>query len=185
MSLKLDIQKKPNTTDPRTIKRPEDIYNLEEVQEIKDAIQEHFLFIGLDRGNHVRKISLMGIGTSAGIYIDSKQIIRTALLSASEKVIFVHNHPSNKLEPSNEDKHLTNITGKLMEVFGIEMLDHIIATENGYVSMNSINTIDRNYSNDNLKFMNNAFLIEENNSLKQELETLRNNEVVEDEEEEI
>ena len=67
MSLKLDIQKKPNTTDSRQLKRPEDIYNLEEVQEIKDAIQEHFLFIGLDRGNHIRKISLIGIGTSAGI----------------------------------------------------------------------------------------------------------------------
>ena len=155
---------KPNATDLRIIRKPEDIYSLEEVQEIKDALQEHFLFIGLDRGNHIRKISLLGIGTSAGIYIDSKQLIRIALLSASEKVIFVHNHPSNRLEPSDKDMHLTNITGRLMEVFGVEMLDHIIVAENGYVSMNSINTIDRNYSNDNLKFMNNAFLIEENNS---------------------
>lgn len=184
MSLQLDIQKKPNITDSRIVRKPEDVYNLEEVQEIKDALQEHFLFIGLDRGNHIRKISLMGIGTSAGIYIDSKQLIRTALLSASEKVIFVHNHPSNQLRPSNEDKHLTNITGKLMEVFGIEMVDHIIVAECGYVSMQSINSIDKNYSNDNLKFMNNAFLIEENNSLKQELETLRNTSVEEDEDEE-
>ena len=64
MSLQVDIQKKPNKTDYRKITKPEDVYNLEEVQEIKDALQEHFLFIGLDRANHVRKISLMGIGTS-------------------------------------------------------------------------------------------------------------------------
>ena len=39
MSLEIGIQRKPNTTDLRAIKRPEDIYNLEEVQEIKEAIQ--------------------------------------------------------------------------------------------------------------------------------------------------
>ena len=38
--------------------------------------------------------------------------------------------------------------------------------------------------NANVNFMNNAFLIEENNSLKQELETLRNNGIEEDEDEE-
>lgn len=89
----------------------------------------------LDRANHVRKISLMGIGTSAGIYIDSKQLIRNALVNAFDRVIFVHNHPSNSINPSQEDKHLTDITGKLMEVFGIEMLDHIIVTEDNYASM--------------------------------------------------
>ena len=38
-------------------------------------------------------------------------------------------------------------------------------------------------TNDNLKFMNNAFLIEENNCLKKELEKLKNSNVEEDEEE--
>lgn len=174
MSLKLDIQKKPNTTDLRTIRKPEDIYNLEEVQEIKDALQEHFLFIGLDRGNHVRKISLMGIGTSAGIYIDSKQLIRNAIINAFDKVVFVHNHPSNSLEPSYEDKHLTDITGKLMEVFNIELVDHLIVTEDNFASMKQLGAINRNYSNENLNFMNKAFLIEENNNLKQKLEVLKN-----------
>ncbi len=184
MSLQVEIQKKPNKTDYRKITKPEDVYNLEEVQEIKDALQEHFLFIGLDRANHVRKISLMGIGTSAGIYIDSKQLIRNALINAFDRVIFVHNHPSNSINPSKEDKHLTDITGKLMEVFGIEMLDHIIVTEDNYASMKQLKEINREYTNDNLKFMNNAFLIEENNSLKQELEILRNTSVEEDEDEE-
>ena len=99
-------------------------------------------------------------------------------------MIFVHNHPSSSINPSKEDKHLTHITGKIMEVFGIEMLDHIIVTEDNYASMKQLKEINREYTNDNLKFMNNAFLIEENNSLKQELETLRNNVIEEDDEEE-
>ena len=50
--------------------------------------------------------------------------------------------------------------------------------------MKQLGAINRNYSNENLNFMNKAFLIEENNNLKQELETLRNNWIEEDEDEE-
>ena len=71
-----------------------------------------------------------------------------------------------------------------MEVFNIELVDHLIVTEDNFASMKQLGAINRNYSNENLKFMNNAFLIEENNNLKQELETLRNNGIEEDEDEE-
>lgn len=30
----------------RKVNKPEDVFNLKEVQEIKDAIQEHLLFLG-------------------------------------------------------------------------------------------------------------------------------------------
>ena len=182
MSLEIEIHRKPNTTDLRTIKRPEDIYNLEEVQEIKDAIQEYFIFIGLDRGNHIRKISLMGIGTSSEIQIDSKHIVRTALINACDKVVFVHNHPLNKLEPSYQDRHLTDITGKIMKVFNIELVDHLIVTENDFVSMKQLNAINKNYSNVDLESMNKAFLIEENYNLKQEIKALRNKNIEAEEE---
>ena len=36
---------------------------------------------------HIRDIRIMGIGTSQSVQIDSKQIIRTALITATEKVI--------------------------------------------------------------------------------------------------
>lgn len=116
--------------------------------------------------------------------IQKKPIIRNAIINAFDKVVFIHNHPSNSLEPSYKDKHLIDITGKLMEVFNIELVDHLIVTEDNFASMKQLGAINRNYSNENLKFMNNAFLIEENNNLKQELETLRNNDIEEDEDEE-
>ena len=106
MSLVLDIQKKECGINERKVNKPEDVFNLEEVQEIKDAIQEHFLFLGLDRVNNIRNISLLGIGTSSHIEIDVKYIVRTALVTGSDKVILVHNHPSNSLEPSFQDKEI-------------------------------------------------------------------------------
>ena len=102
-----------------------DIVNLKQVQAIRNAVKEHLLFIGLDRGNNIRNISILGIGSNCEVLVDSKDIIRTALLSCSERVVLVHNHPSNSLEPSNADIHITNITNNLLKTFYIELLDHI------------------------------------------------------------
>ena len=51
MSIELEIDKKPKKEIMKDIKvnNTNDIYDLEEVQEIKDAIQEHLIFIGLDK----------------------------------------------------------------------------------------------------------------------------------------
>ena len=126
MSIRIEIEEKPNKSDNRKVNNPREVFNLEEVQVIKNAIQEHVLFIGLDNGNNIRKIKLIGIGNSKNVIIDNKNIIRLALLTASDKVILVHNHPSNTLKPSEEDKYITKVISKLLKVFNIELVDHII-----------------------------------------------------------
>src|SRR5699024_4043409 len=98
--------------------------------------------------------------------------LRTALLTASEKVILVHNHPSNTLKASFEDKHITNVTNKFLNIFSIQLLDHIIVAENGYLSMGKENEINRDYKNDDIRFIENTFVIEENTRLKKELQNL-------------
>lgn len=150
-----------------------DIVNLEQVQAIRNAIQEHLLFIGLDIGNNIRNISILGIGSNCGISIDSKDIIRTALLSCSDRVILVHNHPSNTLKPSASDIHLSNITYQLLKVFNIEMLDHIIVTEKEYISMEEIQKISKNYTDKKINSITKGFLIEENQKLKKEIQELK------------
>ena len=127
-----------------------DIVNLEQVQAIRNAVKEHLLFIGLDRANNIRNISILGIGSSCEIIIDTKDIIRTALLSCSEKVILVHNHPSNSLKPSNPDIHLTNVTNQILKTFNITLLDHIIVTEIEYISMEKIKNVDRDFTNNSI-----------------------------------
>ena len=153
-----------------------DIVNLKQVQAIRNAVKEHLLFIGLDRGNNIRNISILGIGSNCEVLVDSKDIIRTALLSCSERVVLVHNHPSNSLEPSNADIHITNITNNLLKTFYIELLDHIIVTENEYISMEKIKKFNKNYINDEINKVEKQFLYEENLKLKQEIEKLQNNE---------
>lgn len=174
MSLSIEIQKKKTGNESIKITKARDVFYLKEVQEIKDAIQEHFLLIGLDRKNNIRNISLLGVGSSAEINVDSKDILRTALLSASDKVILVHNHPTGEGDPSNKDKNITNIINKFLKIFNIELLDHIIVTENNYTSMAKIDAIDIYYENNSTSIMDNTFLIEENNKLKHQINILTN-----------
>ena len=151
-----------------------DVVNLKQVQAIRNAVKEHLLFIGLDRGNNVRNISILGIGSNCQVLIDSKEIIRIALLSCSERVVLVHNHPSNSLEPSNPDIHITNITNGILKTFNIELLDHIIVTEKEFISMEKIKKYNKDYTDDTIYQMTKGFLIEENQRLKQEIEILKN-----------
>ena len=170
-----EIMKKPKNKYNIKVGTTDKVYNLKEVQAIKDAVQEHLIFIGLDQVNNVRNISLLGIGSGSCINIDSKFIVRTALISASEKVILVHNHPSNSLKPSNADIHLTTVTNRLLKVFNIKLIDHIIVTENEYLSMGKV--ADKNLENDSelLVFLDKGLLVEENERLKAELEELKQN----------
>ena len=112
MNISTGVLEKPkrNVEEEICITSPENILQIKDVQAIRNAIREHLLFIGLDSHNNVRNVSLLNIGGVDSVMIDTKEIVRSALLSASDKVILVHNHPSNNLEPSKDDLHLTDVS---------------------------------------------------------------------------
>ena len=155
------------------VRNPEDVMTIEDVHAIRNAMREHLLFLGLDRRNNLRNVSLLGIGSSCDLLIDSKEIVRMALFSASDKVILVHNHPSNSLEPSSSDLHLTNSTKNILNVFNVELVDHIIVSEYGYLSMEKQKNLGENYVEDALENMTKGLLIEENDRLKNEISELK------------
>ena len=78
MSISIGVQQKPPKMDrkDRQILSTTDVFNLEEVQEIKNAIQEHLIYIGLDNKNNLRNINLIGIGTSSQINVDLKEKLK-------------------------------------------------------------------------------------------------------------
>ncbi len=174
--MNVDIIEKPkkNISEDIKVSSSTDILKLKDVQEIRNAIREHLLFIGLDNRNNVRNITLLGIGTSCNVVIDTKEIIRTALYSASNKVILVHNHPSNNIEPSLDDIHLTSVTSEMLKVFNIKLQDHIIVTEKEHISMDKIQKICNEKNIDSINNLQKGLLLEENNRLKQQIKELQN-----------
>ncbi len=174
MSLSIEIQKNPNIEKQRKVCTSEEVFKLEEVQEIKDAVQEHLLFIGLDTKNNIRNISLLAVGKSNVIEVDLKSIVRTALITASDKVILVHNHPSNEVEPSIHDKDITDVINKLLKAYDIEFLDHIIVGKDKYLSMGKENLIIKEYVTDKGEFTKETLLMEEIYKLKEKIHKLTN-----------
>lgn len=155
-----------------SIMSPADVNKLEEVNTIRSAIQEHLLFIGLDRVNNIRTINVLGIGNSSSITFNAKEILRTALLTASDNVILVHNHPSNRLKASYKDILTTNKLSKYLSLFKINLLDHVIVTENEYESIMSEMKMDNKYQDEDIELVSNVILTEENERLKVQINRL-------------
>ena len=172
--MEIEIQKKPPKDYKKDIqvKSSTDVVELEEIKEIRNAMQENMILIGLDRANNIRTLTLMGLGTNKNINIDSKDILRTALMSGSDRIILVHNHPSNSLKASPEDLHFTNITNKFLGVFNIQLLDHIIVTENEHLSMVNERLVNKEYKDKDMDIIDKTLVIEENIRLKNEIKNM-------------
>ncbi len=98
------------------------------------AFKEEFWAMYLNRANRVLAVIKIGEGGYTGTIADPRLIFGGALTIAACGIIVAHNHPSGKLQPSDPDRSLTkNLVagGKILE---IQVLDHLILTDEGYMS---------------------------------------------------
>lgn len=172
--MNIEIPQKSNNEIKEKIQitRSEDILNLSEVKEIKNADREYVLALGLNNRNFLQNISLVGLGLNTAT-VDINAILRIALIKGNNRLILVHNHPSNSLNPSLRDKICTNIFSKLAHLFDIDLLDHIIVTENEYVSMRKLNVMENDIENDNIKFLKDYLICNDNLKLQEEIKELK------------
>jgi DNA repair protein RadC len=59
----------------------------------------------------------------------------------ASSIIVCHNHPSGNTKPSAEDIEITNRLKEAGELMGIQLLDHIIISKNGYYSFSTNNAL--------------------------------------------
>jgi DNA repair protein RadC len=100
---------------------------------IKDYKKERLYAIALNtRGWTVNEISVGALDSSMA---HPREAFSEAIKSNASSVIFVHNHPSDNTEPSEEDVKLTKRLMKAGELLGIKVLDHIIITAKDFRSI--------------------------------------------------
>ena len=58
-----------------------------------------------------------------------------AVKTGAMGIFLVHNHPSGSLEPSNEDRNLTNQAKEAGWLLGYPLLDHVIISKSGHCSL--------------------------------------------------
>src|SRR4051812_1460582 len=112
----------------KTVRQPADVVEYLRAIWNTDTLElvEEFVVLCLN-GNHQVlgwvKVSSGGLNSAA---VDPRIIFAIALQTASTAIVVAHNHPSGNVEPSQEDRTLTDRLKESGSLLGIRVLDHII-----------------------------------------------------------
>jgi len=109
-----------------------DVYR--ELQEYSNKRQEYFLAITLDGASHIIQKRIISIGTLNQSLVHPREVFSDAIADRAAGIIIAHNHPSGQLTPSIEDKRVTKRLKEVGSIMGIELLDHVILSKDGYFS---------------------------------------------------
>lgn len=102
--------------------------------QLSDLRTEEFWAIFLNNSNKVIYVSQLTQGGISQSIVDVRVLFKTALEHFSTGIIIAHNHPSGSLKPSKEDINITQKIKEAGNVLSIQLLDHIIITQNSYFS---------------------------------------------------
>ena len=117
----------------KKITSAKDVY--EELKEYHNKKQEYFLALYLDGANHLIQTKIITIGILNQSLVHPREVFSYAIEKRCASIIVAHNHPSGILEASNEDINVTKRLKESGKILGIELLDHLIITNNGYLSL--------------------------------------------------
>lgn len=117
----------------KKITSAKDVY--EELKEYHNKKQEYFLALYLDGANHLIQTKIITIGILNQSLVHPREVFSYAIEKRCASIIVAHNHPSGILEASNEDINVTKRLKESGKILGIELLDHLIITNDGFVSL--------------------------------------------------
>jgi DNA repair protein RadC len=112
--------------------KPEDIWK--ELKDIREYKKEHFLVFFLDARNQEIKREIVSVGSLTANLVHPREVFEPAVKNLAAQVILAHNHPSGDPEPSKDDLEINKRLVEAGKILGIEIIDHIIVTKNGFFS---------------------------------------------------
>ena len=141
MNIKLsDSQKKAD------LKQPESIAAImQQVLKRENRFgrsQEHFWVVGLSQSNKLLFAELIALGRHNRVTANPPDVFRMAIYKLAPKIILVHNHPSGNMLPSTADKSFTDRIIKVGEMISVQVIDHIIISEDDYISFDELAIMD-------------------------------------------
>jgi DNA repair protein RadC len=101
---------------------------------LSDLPHEEFWILILNRANQVIKEEYLSKGGISGTVVDIRLICKSAIENNASGVVIAHNHPSGQIEPSINDKQITNKLKEALKIFDILLLDHLIIGDQKYFS---------------------------------------------------
>jgi len=112
--------------------KPGDVWK--ELKDIREYKKEHFVIFYLDSRNQEIKREIISIGSLNASLVYPREVFEPAVKNLAAQVIVAHNHPSGDSEPSKDDLVINKRLVEAGKILGIEVVDHIIVTKNGFFS---------------------------------------------------
>ncbi|MCH8939778.1 MAG: DNA repair protein RadC [Chloroflexi bacterium] len=119
------------------ISSPQDVANLL-TPEMGLLSQESLRVLLLNTRNQVLSVSEVYRGNVNTAVIRAAEVFRDAVKENCPSVIVVHNHPSGDPTPSTDDINVTSQLQQAAKLLDIELLDHIILAQSGFVSLKEL-----------------------------------------------
>lgn len=117
----------------RHITGPVDVWHL--VRHFDDRQKERFLCICLNGAHEVSAVRVVSVGLANRAIVHPREVFAEAIETRSCAIIVAHNHPSGRMEPSAEDIDITERLRRAGEILGISLVDHIIFSQDKWLSM--------------------------------------------------
>ncbi len=124
------------------IKEPADL--MPYISYLRDQKQEHFICTSLNGAHEIIKVRIITIGLVNMTQVHPREVFADAISDRASAVILAHNHPSGDLIPSTEDKTVTKRLVEAGKLLGIRVLDHIIFSRRGMLSLATEGILEAN-----------------------------------------
>jgi len=118
------------------ISSPELVFDYLKVS-LKGAFDEELKILFLNSRNQLISVESLESGTVDRSVVYPRKVVEKALESHAVSVIIAHNHPSGALQPSQDDREVTQSISKALNTVDITLLDHVIIGDNDYFSFKS------------------------------------------------
>jgi DNA repair protein RadC len=99
----------------------------------EDAV-ESFWVVFLNKSLRIIKSEALSKGGISATVVDPKVILKRAIELEASFIILSHNHPSGGLKPSQADVELTARLKAAALFLDIDILDHVIVSQEGHYS---------------------------------------------------
>lgn len=119
----------------KSCRGPKDIFQLVRHYAYESPSQEVFLVVMLNGANEFLKTILVSKGLVNRTICHPREVFAEPIMKRATAVVLCHNHPSGNLEPSADDLEVTLRMRKAGQLLGIEVLDHIIFSQDAYRSL--------------------------------------------------
>lgn len=117
----------------KTIRNSRDVFDIMQPL-LCDLDNEEFWLMPLNQAGRVIDTVRTTMGGICDTPVDIRLIMRKLVEVAASTFIVIHNHPSGNIQPSTDDRRITEAIRRAAEIFRIHLHDHVIIGHNSYYS---------------------------------------------------